>query len=99
VAKDVFRHAIDAAEIAAIGHRDAEVMHRPAPGVGHDARHRRRRSGATDEVVQRPGAGSGAKIGDRNDRGHGKWQREQEMVADGGPCPGRNVVLVYDSFA
>src|SRR6185503_1312387 len=31
--EDLARHAVDAAEIAAIGDRDAQVAHRPAQGV------------------------------------------------------------------
>ncbi len=35
VAEDLLRHAVDAAEVAAVRDRDPEIAHRPAEGVGN----------------------------------------------------------------
>ncbi len=72
--EDVPGHAIDAAEVAAVGDRDPQVVHAPAAGV------RDRSCGvagcqrrvAHERIQRRPPCAriGGADIGERDDRGH-----------------------------
>ena len=72
-------HAVDATEVAAIGHRDAQVVQRPAARVERrrgidDGRER----GLAQERRACRGARSGANVGKRNDADH---VRKLEMKA------------------
>ena len=70
-AEDLLRHAVDAAEVAAVGDRDAQVAQRPAARVD-----RRRRPASDDGArarAHRAAASASACIGKRNDRG--SWSR------------------------
>ena len=87
-AEHLLRHAIDAAEIAAIGDRDAQVAHAaaarvraPVPALATPAlpRARTRRARPRDATADSPGSDFS-----RDDRGHAfrTEQRTMQMVAD-----------------
>ena len=73
-AEDVLRHAVDAAEVAAVGDRDPQVVEPPAEAIRKiDWIPRRAERGIfckRRESVRRDGLCS-ASVGERNDLGHG----------------------------
>ena len=66
VAEDLLRHAVDAAEVAAVGDRDAEIAHRPAERV---------EDGHPDEERRESGAVNPARAPSRPRRRHGDLGR------------------------
>ena len=52
-AEHLLRHAVDAAEVAAVGDRDAQVAQAPAPRVGQHARNGRSARRGAHEAVER----------------------------------------------
>ena len=78
--EDILRHAVDAAEIAAVGDRDAQVVQPATAGVGDGPRcDRRAAGGGAHENVRRVAAcircRGGADVGYRDDRGHALGRR------------------------